>query len=242
MASVASRVKRKVSTLPAGAIFRLDDISNHRDEILAVAHKLSRMVKSGEIKRVSKGRYFKPRHSVFGELGPAQSEVLKQLVNPKSDKPAYVTGIALYNNLGLTNQVPAVISVAYNKERAPLELADVKVKFVKQSNKITRRNIPLLRILDVIKGYNKIPNKVDKVVMEWLQSRIESLDSRQRRSLINLALSYNPRSRALLGAILDHLGFEEDADRLRRSINPLSRYEVNISSDVLSKKEDWGIV
>ncbi len=241
MASIASRVNRQVSLLPTGVVFSLDDLSRHRGEALAIAHKLSRMAKSGEIQRVSKGRYFKPVQSVFGELRPPQNEILKHWIGPDSKYPSYITGIALYNKLGLTNQIPSVVSIAYHKDRAPVKVADLKIKFVRQHNEITRRNIPLLRILDVVKGYSRIPNKEDSIAIHWLQERIESLNDWQRNSLTDLSMKYNPGTRALLGAILEYSGYESEADRLKKTINPLSRFEINLSGSVLPNKAKWQI-
>ena len=57
--------------------------------------------------------------------------------------------------------------------------------------------------------------------------------------MIKIALEYPPRTRALLGAILENLG--ENTIKLEESLNPLSEYKIGISKEILPTIEKWNI-
>ena len=61
-------------------MFTLSDFALDASYDLALAKLLSRMTAAGEIKRVSKGKYYKPKQTVFGQLKPAYDELVKDFL------------------------------------------------------------------------------------------------------------------------------------------------------------------
>lgn len=241
MASIASSIERQVFGFPQGEIFSMRDLAINKASSVATAKKLNRMTHEGKIRKVSKGKYYRPRKSIFGELKPSQSEIINKWVNSEGKNIAYITGIALYNQLGLSTQVPSTISIACNSRRSPIEIGNVKLKFVLQKNKVSKSNIRGLKILDVSKGFNSIPDKDNSTIIRWFKDELKSLDIKLLHNLIKLSMNYSPRTRALIGALIEELGYNHEAEIIKKSLNPLSRYKLNISNKLLSNKEDWNI-
>lgn len=64
----------------------------------AVFKALNRMVKAGKISKLSKGKYYKPEKTPFGEWQPDQEQVVKDLLEDDGKLIGYLTGYSIYNN------------------------------------------------------------------------------------------------------------------------------------------------
>ena len=73
--------------------------------------------KTGLIKKISKGIFYKPEQTVFGELMPDYSEQLRPHLFENEKRIAYETGISLYRSLGLTTQMAFRIKIASRGKR-----------------------------------------------------------------------------------------------------------------------------
>ena len=62
------------------------------------------MVQSGEISKLAKGRFYKPRKTQFGELKPSAYQIAKDYIERDGKLIGYITGYSAYNALGLTTQ------------------------------------------------------------------------------------------------------------------------------------------
>ncbi len=56
------------------------------------------------------------------------------------------------------------------------------------------------------------------------------------------ALKYNPGTRALAGAILEHISEDSITDQLYHSINTVTTFDHKISIEVLPNKQKWRIL
>ncbi|MGQ1910809.1 hypothetical protein ACT3CE_13605 [Marinifilum sp. RC60d5] len=72
---------------------------------------MERLQKRGLIKKVSKGTFYKPKKSLFGELKPDEQELLKPYLFEKEKRIAYITGNYLYNQLGFTTQLTGILKI-----------------------------------------------------------------------------------------------------------------------------------
>lgn len=183
------------------------------------------------------------RQSVFGELGPGDKELIQLLLfDDNGNRIGYVTGPALYNKLWLTTQVPAHINVASTVKRKPIKIRFMRVSFAKSYCKITDENYRFLEILDALRGFKRISDLDEKMVVKRLSVIIKELTVRETQQLVECALEYPPRVRAFLGAILARqrrlgLGFE----KLAASLNQATIYCLRISQDVMATATLWNI-
>lgn len=57
--------------------FTYEDLNITTDQYITVAKALERLQKKGIIKKVANGKFYKPTSTVFGELNPSETELLK---------------------------------------------------------------------------------------------------------------------------------------------------------------------
>ena len=231
--TIASRLDR----LPKGHVFTYTDVSQELNQREAVIKALNRMAASGKIAKLSKGKFYKPEQSPFGELLPPQAQVVKDLLERRGKVEGYLTGLSVYPTLGLTTQVSNTIQIGKNEIRPAFKRGRYTISFIKQKNLITRDSIPLLQILDVLRNIKKIPDTSPAVACKRLKILIGELSSEEQVALIRLAMKYPPSARALLGAILE----SPESEKLRQSLNPITRYKIPGISTGLPNAADWNI-
>ena len=187
----------------------------------AVAQTLSRMVRKGELRRLSNGLYYRARQTAFGESRPNPA-TLQQLATRKSLFPA---GLFAAGLLGFTTQTPSRNEVATSGFSLPRKLlgADAVIH--------TRRPEAWIML-----------SQADAALLDFLRRRGDTSElspqETARRTLdlfreagrfdrlCDVAPSEPPRVRAMLGAIGETLGqHPARIDELRASLNPLSRFD-----------------
>lgn len=237
--NIASQIRQAITGFPAGYVFTLSDFSVAPGNELAVAKLLSRMAASGELQKVSKGKYYKSKQTAFGQLKPPYAELVKDFLEKDGRIIGYLTGNTVFSEMGLTSQIISSLLIGSNKYRNPIRRGDYKVSFLLQENKITEDSIPLLRILDAIKLIRSIPGTPPSDACKTITGLIGNLTGQQAEELESLALAYTSYVRALTGAMLDYLGLP--CGRLRASLNGTSRYLLPVSPVILPTTKQWRI-
>ncbi|MFP4664989.1 MAG: DUF6088 family protein [Bacteroidales bacterium] len=231
-----------INRLPKGYVFTYGDFTPEVKSKEAIIKALNRLAKKGKITKLSKGRYYKPEQSPFGELPPPQQQVVKDLLVSGDKITGYLTGYSIYNQLGLTTQVSSTIQIGRNEVRPPLKRGIYTIKFIKQKNTITEKNIPLLQILDSIRTIKKIPDTSIADACRQIAKLVKERSTEDVISMIRLSKKYPPATRALLGGILDYIGENPDRETLINSLNPITTYDFPGISKVLGKQiENWNI-
>jgi hypothetical protein len=238
---VAAKIKSKVSRIQPGKIFKYSDLGVSHNEYGAAAKTLSRLVQKKAVKRLSTGVFYKSKATAFGELGPSESEQLRPYLFNGRKRIAYVTGAALFNQLGLTTQVPKDIDLAGRSKRPASKVGNIKIRFVKSYADVNNKNYNLLGILDALKDFKKIPDLNKESAIKRIKAIIAELTDREKKDLVKYALAYPPRARAFLGALLESTKIEpiETLSILKKSLNPLSSFSVGVTQEVLTNSKNW---
>ncbi|MDO7173183.1 DUF6088 family protein [Mariniflexile sp. AS56] len=239
--NITTSIKTKVARIDTGEVFTYDTLSIAQSEFSAAAKALSRMVANGVIKRFKNGMYYKPKQTVFGELQPREEVLLKNYLFENDKQIAYVTGVRLYNQLGLTTQVSNVVRLASKDKEIKTKIGSLVIKPAKSYIPVTKKNVPLLQLLDVMKDFKNIPDMDKKIGIAFLKDKIESLSDDDKEKLTNFAKAYPPKVRALLGAILEVLSLDDLSESLKETINYLSSYKFGISEKTLPTISNWNI-
>lgn len=238
---VTKYIRNTIDRLPKGFVFTYDDFDIDVNKKEAIIKALNRMVNSGKIEKLSKGKYFKPEKTPFGTLQPNQEQIVKDLIREDGKIVGYLTGYSIYNKLGLTTQVSNLIQIGKNQTRPKFKRERYTISFVKQKNIITKKNIPLLQILDSIRYIKKIPDTtIEKSCLRLLEI-IGKLNLDDQKEIIRLSLKYPPSTRALLGALLDDIHNKPITISLKKSLNPITKYEISGAKKVLTKASNWNI-
>ncbi len=239
---ITDYISLTIDRFPRGYIFTYNDFTTEVKHKEAVIKALNRMVLSGKIEKIAKGKYYKPEMTSFGKLKPNQWEIIKDLLEENNKTIGYLSGYSLFNALGFTTQMSHIIQIGRNKIRPDIKRGFYVIKFIKQENIITKKNIPLLQFLDVIRFIKKIPDSSIESSIQRLIFLIQKLSDLETNTLIRLALKYPPSTKALLGAILDHLNKTKDIDKLYNTLNPMTTYKLTNVQNVISTSKKWNFV
>lgn len=133
------------------------------------------LLDKNQFKRFSTGVYYIPRKTLFGDslLNP-QKVVVKKYIENGSEIYGYISGTALLNILGLTTQVPNIITVVSNNESSRgrmITLGNQSVYVMKSTAKITKENCSTLQFLEVIKTIDL--NSLDEIEFYNLEKYID---------------------------------------------------------------------
>lgn len=207
----------------------------------SAAKVLERLQKKGVIRKLSKGIFFKPKITPFGEKIPGEEQVLKPYLYQDGKRTAYITGNYLYNQMGLTTQVSATIQIASRKRRIFVNRGTIQATAVKSYIDVTDENYQLLGLLDAMKDLKQIPDIDLKSAITIFKKQVGQLDEKQLMALIGYALQYPPRVRALLGALLTAMGKRIEARPLKDTLNPLTTFKLDIDDILLPSALEWNI-
>lgn len=234
-------IRMTIGNFPFGFVFTPSDFPIEAGKQASVNRVLNNMVAAGEIRRLSKGRFYKPQITKFGELPPDTYQIVKDLIEKNGKIIGYITGYSAFNDLGLTTQVPFALQIGVRNEKKAIQREVYKISFIKQQNTITKKNIPLLCLLDCLRFCKNIPDTTPDNACKRLLYLLSQLDATQIVKIKKLALKYNPATIALLGALLEMLNKKEDTTQLMKQLNPQTSYKLGISEQVLPNQQKWYI-
>ncbi|MEA3317679.1 MAG: DUF6088 family protein [Bacteroidota bacterium] len=239
--NIAKKIEVRINNIRTGDTFTYKDLLIKKNEYSAATKTIERLVKKRIIKRISTGVFYKPIQSIFGELKPDEEKIITPYLFKNGKRIAYITGLLLYNKMGLTTQVPKEINIASSKKRIYISKGNIKANAVKSYVDVTDDNYKYLELLDAIKDFKKIQDLDKKLAIIILTNNILEFNERKRKELIKIAFEYPPRVRALLGALLKNIDKRINTKSLDDSLNPLSEYKLGLAKEILPTIEKWNI-
>lgn len=240
--TLSTQIRKLIKQLPEGKTFRYDDLRISKEEYTTAAKVLERMQKVGLIRKVSKGVFYKPKQTVFGELAPDYDELLRPYLFENGKRIAYETGTTLYKRLGLTSQMAFRIKIASRGKRIAINRGTLKADAVKSYAEVTDSNYEVLGLLDAFKDIKRIPDCSVSQAVSRISAILKELDKKQIALLLNYAFVYPPRVRALVGAVLQNNGYDSSGlEKLKESLNPFTTIKLGIAETVLPIKNNWHI-
>lgn len=240
--NISKEIRKKIFVFPDDYVFTASDFEMESQNQSAVVKALNRMAATGEISKLSKGKFYKPRKTQFGELKPSAYQIAKDYIERNGKLIGYITGYSAYNALGLTTQISSYIQIGTNKSRRAVKRDKYTISFILQQNTITKKNIEILRILDAIRFIREIPATTPNEACIRLKEIIKDLNDEQKEMLVKCSLKYTNYVRALCGAILEDIGYDGNSlDSIRKSLNGVTNYHLPISESVLPNKQNWRI-
>ncbi|MDR2425329.1 MAG: DUF6088 family protein [Prevotellaceae bacterium] len=234
-------INNTINKFAYGHVFTASDFSVDVSKQKSVNKVLENLTKAGKIRRLSKGRYYKAKTTEFGELPPDSYQIVKDLLEENGKLIGYITGYQIFNELGLTTQVSAILQIGTIKDKKNMNRSYYRIQFVKQWNTITKENIPLLQLLDCLRFFKNIPDAMPANSCHKLLNILSELNNNQRNKIKKLAIKYSPQAIALLGAMLETLNSNEDVEILKKSLNFQTFYKLSIPQEILPIQKKWNI-
>jgi hypothetical protein len=130
--NVSKKIASYLAQIPCGHVFSYTDVSTEASEKEALIKGLSRMAAAGKIAKFSRGKFYKPEQSPFGELPPPQGQVVKDLLERRGTVEGYLSGLSIYPDLGLCMQVSNTIQIGKNETRPAFQRGRYKISFIEQ--------------------------------------------------------------------------------------------------------------
>lgn len=226
----AKIIEQKTAAIEPARVFTIKSLGLPIEWWENTRVKLSRMVKSGQLDKIGRGKYYKPEISMFGKIAPSLNEIIKDLMYDNGKPSGYITGYTIWNRMGLTTQISDTIIIGTSRRRDAMERGRYRIRFITQANRITTNTIPLLQILDAIKLIKQIPDTDINDSVATLKRLIVNLNEQNISKLVKLSKKYPPRVRALLGAILESTGDKKIVHDLKKTLNPSSSYTIGINN------------
>lgn len=240
--NVAKEIRKRIRNFADDYVFTASDFDFGVESQTAVVKALNRMSRSGEISKLSKGKFYKPRKTQFGELKPSAYQIAKDYIEKDGKLIGYITGYSAYNALGLTTQISSYIQIGTNQYRRSVKREKYTISFIKQPNPITKKNVKILRILDAIRFIREIPATTPDEACLRLKEIIRDLDNEQKDVLVKCLMKYTNYVRALCGAMLEDIGCDNNLlAAIKNSLNGVTEYNLPISESVLPTKQNWKI-
>lgn len=240
--TVSKKIKQAISEFPDDFVFAVSDLNCDVSQREAAARALQRMAENGEISKLSNGKYYKPRVTVFGNLKPSPAQVVKEFLVKDGRVIGYLTGATAFSQYSLTTQISSEIQIGTNYYRRPLKRGSYNISFVLQPNDIKEDAIDLFRLLDCLKLIKEIPGTTPNEACKRIICIINGMDDSEKKKMAEYALNYAPSVKALLGAIMEYLGCGDSiVEPLRQSLNGISKYRIPITDAVLPNKIKWRI-
>lgn len=193
---------------------KFNDISE-----LAFYKAISRMAKSGEIQRISKGIYCKPKKGRFGEVLSNEKNILEFFLGEKKNK-GMVIGYQLYNKYGLTTQVSKVIELYSN---IPIQrVRNIRNVLAHKSNlKFNTTTIMMIELLEILQGYNNIEDLNKKNFVKYLEEVSKNYDE----SIVEKILQKNGYKKGTIASLRNVLDYYEVTNTLEKYLRKTSTYK-----------------
>lgn len=175
----------------------------------AFAQAVSRLCRSGEIERVSKGIYCRPKKTRFGTILPSEREILNQFTAGNS---GVEVGYGLYNALGVTTQI-SKRQTAYSSiaEEHLKQIGNVTIR--KYDMEYTNEIKSVIRIMELLHHYKEIQDVNVSAMLRCIE---------------NLAVEYNDEAFETVQRVIGYpkwtIAFLREVLNYYRMPNHLSRH------------------
>jgi len=236
---ITEYIRSKVEVMPHNYIFTSKDFVTDQHKMESIIRTLNRMALWCEIIKVAKGKYCLPPSKTPVDSYPFKAELVQDLLQDGDQIKGYLTGLTAYKMLGLTTKEDYEIHIGCNGHREEMQIGQYTIHFARQRNIITLQNIRLLQILDAMRHIKRIPDTTVLLSCEHLLRIIKSLRRSEVEMLVRLSKKYLPATRALLGAMLETLYFEELAGSIYRSMVSNRLYDLKGVGRVIHDPYKW---
>ena len=233
-------LEEQIEELPYGYVFTHNDFEENPGTEQAVERYLNRLAKSGKINKLAKDKFYKADGAP--QLKPY--EVVKDLLFEEGKQIGYLTGKSSYNELGFNLPAGTQIEVGIAEKRNPIKRGPFKVSFIRQKNVIKPVHIPYFQLLDMLGALSKQAFATPDELCYHITKGLIHFSSREHKTVAQLALNYQARTRALAGALLQKIGYvsHQTLDELKASISSYTSFSYPISAKNLPHAQEWKII
>jgi hypothetical protein len=179
---------------------------------------MERMVKQNILVRISKGIYCKPKTTRFGIIQVNENAIIQYFTGNK--KNGMIIGYRLYNNEGLTTQIPKNTELYSN-----LITEDNKtvknISIYKLDMKLEESKVKMIENLEILQNCKQIEDLNNHAFVSYLKKAADSYDNEAAMEVLG-RMKYKKSAIAFLESILNHYCVK---NTLSRFLSRTSKYE-----------------
>ena len=185
---------------------------------MAFAQIVSRLCRSGEIERISKGIYCRPKKTRFGAVLPSEREIVDSFT---SGSKGIVVGYGLYNALGVTTQVS-------KRQTAYSSLAEEQLKQIgnvtihRYDLEYTPEIKSVIQLMELLHHYKEIQD-INTAAMKRSTERLSKEYSEDAFETVQKTIGYPKWTIAFLREVLN---YHHMPNNLSRHLSALSTYPI----------------
>ena len=181
---------------------------------------IERMRKKGELERLAKGVYCRPKVTRFGKISAGEENILNYYIG-KENYTGVIIGYRLYNKYGITTQVSKSVKIYSNvleEEKKVIKNVEIKKVNISIDSKIKRA----IEQLEILENYDEIED-IDKNSLIRLYRTIAEEYSDKVFITVLRNIKYKKRTIAYLESILNNRRVENTLSQL---LNKTSKYKI----------------
>ncbi len=187
---------------------------------------LERMCKSGELAKIAKGVYYRPKVGKYGTIPPSERETVSAFTE---NETGMEIGYTLYNALSLTTQVPGThIVLSSALEGASKTIGNVVIKRQKLQFNEPIKN--MVAALEVFQNFNRIQDISYSAFLTFTKTFAENFTSEAFEE-VNRAIKYQKSTIAFAQEVLLHYHVENE---LYKHLSTMSSYKHPKMEDIYS--------
>lgn len=240
-------VRERIEQYQASEPILVEDIvkglDNHRD-IVYVA--LNRLADEGIIENYTKGIYYKPKKTRFGTVGLDKRQLIeKKYLKRDNEVIGYVTGPQVWNEWGLTTQIPNRIWIAQDIRQKKID-HDLNVIVIKAKGDIKSNNIKALQFLDIIDQIDFIQDAdTDNIAKKLVTIYKDKFEVYDRIATLEEVKKYNKKVKVLFGLIAENADIDDEYFKallkyLKEDVQKGKKTIIDINPEIFAGNRTWG--
>ncbi len=178
---------------------------------------LERMCKSGELSKIAKGVYYRPKVGKYGTVPPSEREIVSAFTE---NETGMEIGYTLYNALNLTTQVPKTVTVLSSAlEGFSKSIRNVVIE--RQELQFTEPVKNMVGALEVFQNFSQIQDINYSGFLMFTKAFAENF-SNEAFEEVNRTMKYQKSTIAFAQEVLRHYEVENG---LSKHLSTLSTYK-----------------
>ena len=245
--NMAQVIKNRIDEFKETEPILIDEVAkDFKDQRDAVYVAINRLVRDGVIESYTNGVYYKPKKTRFGQVGIDKRLLIQKKYLIRNDEVlGYITGPEIWNNWGLTTQMPNRIWIAQNIRQKKID-DKINVVLLKAKGNIKKTNVKALQYLDVLEQLDQIQDaRREDIVEKLIKIFMDKFDVLDKIAAIEEVKKYQKRVKVLFGLIAEKTNIQNEYYQallcyLKEDVQKGKKIILDIDPMVFNNNRTWG--
>ncbi len=243
----AKMLRHRIDQLAPREPIIVGNITREFSNINALDLAFHRFEKQGLVVRYKKGIYYKPQVSRLGNFGIDKEALIREkYLYPNGKINGYLTGPQIWNQWGLTTQIPRKQWIAVEGIRQQRYDKNLEVQLIKAKGQITQDAVSALQFLDTLQQMDLIQDETpERVITKLMKIYGERFTVKDRLIVLQQAENYSKEVQVLAGlvaeeCIKDDPYFTALLDIMKGKIKTGKKVRIGCKPEIFAGNRTWG--